>query len=341
MRFSFSLLLPFISYTLIAQTLGGRAAFNFVQLPATPLLTAAGGINISLPNNEVGLANYNPALLTPSLSKHFNVSFSPFAEGVKSYSLTAAYELKKSATVFGAQVFYMDYGSIPQADAGGNVSGTFRPKDFVVQGSASRAYLQKWRYGATIKFINSSYQQYRANAFAVDVGVLYKDSANGLSAAVLSKNVGFEGKTYAGEKEDLPFDLQVGVTKRLEKAPFAFSITLQHLQNFDINYSDTVFNIDNNNKYDKTALHKIFTHFIFATHIFLGNNLEATLGYNVLRRDQLKVGSVANGLTGFSGGLRIKFQKLQLLYSVSSYQKNVLFNHFGITMQLDQMGILL
>jgi hypothetical protein len=329
------------SFSVHAQTLGGSAAFNFIQLPATPLLTAAGGINISYDGRDVGLASYNPSLLTPSLNSQLNASFTPLAGGVKTYTLSGVYELKKSATVVGGQVFFIDYGSIPQADAAGNVSGTFRPTDFVVQASASRAYLNNWRYGATVKVINSSYQQYKANAIAIDMGVLYKDSARGISASILSRNMGFEGKTYAGEKEDLPFDLEAGITKRLEKAPFAFSVTLQHLQHFNINYNDTSFNTTNNIQYSNSGLQKLFTHFIFATHLFLGNNLEASFGYNVLRRNELKVGNIANGLTGFSGGLRLKFQKLQVFYSVSSYQANVLFSHFGITMQLDQSGLTL
>jgi hypothetical protein len=46
-----------------AQTLGGSSVFNFLKLPHTPQLTALGGINVSHPSNDIGLAFNNPALV--------------------------------------------------------------------------------------------------------------------------------------------------------------------------------------------------------------------------------------------------------------------------------------
>jgi hypothetical protein len=53
--------------------------------------------------------------------------------------------------------------------------------------------------------------------------------------------MGFQLKTYAGEQEDLPFDLQIGITKKLANAPLGFSITAQHLHQFNTLYSDEDF----------------------------------------------------------------------------------------------------
>ena len=55
-----------------------------------------------------------------------------------------------------------------------------------MQLSASRTYLQKWKYGATIKFISSNYGRYRSNGLAIDIGLLYTDSANLFSAENLA-----------------------------------------------------------------------------------------------------------------------------------------------------------
>ncbi|MFL5786762.1 MAG: hypothetical protein ACJ748_01805, partial [Flavisolibacter sp.] len=78
-------------------------------------------------------------------------------------------------------------------------------------------------------------------------------------------------------------------------------------------------------------------HFVIATHIFINENLEATFGYNHLQRMELNMGSSGNGLNGFSTGIRIKFQKIQILYARSNYQRNISFNHFGITLQLNKI----
>src|SRR5215218_10066525 len=233
------------SSAVCAQTLGGNAAYNFLKLPSLPILTAAGGINISYKTSEVGLTSNNPSLLHQELSSQVNASFNAFLAGIKSYSLTGAYHADRINTTFGGHIYYVDYGSIPATDAAGNRSGEFRPVDFVAQISAAKKYLERWSYGASLKFINSSYGQYASNAIAVDFGLLYTDSAKGFTAGIVAKNMGGQLKTYAGEKEDLPFDLQMGITKRLEKAPFGFSLTAHHLHNFNTSYNDTIFNNDN------------------------------------------------------------------------------------------------
>lgn len=300
------------------------------------MLTAAGGINVSYKTAEVGLAANNPSLLHAELSSQINASFNSFLGGIKAYSLAGAYQANNSNTIFGGHIYFVDYGSIPATDAAGNRNGEFRPVDFVVQASAAKNYLEKWTYGGTIKFINSSYQQYTSTAIAVDFGLLYVDSVNNFSASFVAKNMGVQLKTYAGEKEDLPFDLQVGITKRLSKAPFGFSLTAHHLHNFNISYNDTIFNNDNGFS-SPSAFNKIFNHLVIAAHVYLGQQLEATIGYNHLRRYELSIPDGSNGLTNISAGLRIKFSKLQILYARSAYQKGISHNQIGITVNLNKL----
>jgi hypothetical protein len=202
--------------------------------------------------------------------------------------------------------------------------------------SAGRKYLERWTYGATIKFINSSFQQYKSNALAFDFGVLYEDSANRFYASVLARNMGFQLKTYAGQTEDLPFDFQMGITKRLAKAPLGFSFTLQHLNAFDIFYNDTTFNNENNFSSGSAFVNKLLNHFVVASHIYLGANLEVTLGYNHLRSSELNIGNGGNGLNGFSMGFRAKFSKFQVLYARSAYQRNISYNQLGLNLVLNK-----
>jgi hypothetical protein len=301
------------------------------------MLTAAGGMNTSYRQNEVSPAANNPALLHPALSTQINASFNAFLGAVRTYSLTGAYHSEKKNTTFGGHIYFVDYGSIPATDAAGNRSGDFRPRDFVLQVSAAKKYLEKWTYGGTLKFISSSYRQYSSSAIAVDFGVLFFDSVKNFSASLLVKNMGVQLTTYASEKEDLPFDLQIGITKKLSKAPFGFSLTAQQLHRFDISYNDTTFNNDNGYSYP-SSFTKVFNHFVLATHIYLGDNLEATIGYNHLRRQELSITDGSNGLSGFSGGVRIKFSKLQILYARSTYQKGMGYNQIGITTQLNKLA---
>jgi hypothetical protein len=321
----------------LSQTLGGVSAYNFLHLPATPLLTAAGGVNVSCQDGDVGMTSNNPALLDPTLNHQLALSFNSFIAGIKTYSVTGAHYQENWKTTLGGHIYFVDYGSIPQTDAAGNVNGEFRPVDYVVQVSASRNYLERWQYGLTMKFIHSGYQQYTSSALAFDAGVLYSDTANKFYASVLAKNMGGQLKTFNGEGEDLPFDLQIGITKRLAKAPFGFSFTAQHLQTFNIHYNDAVYNADNNVETNDGFGTRLLNHFVVASHIYLGNNLELTVGYNHLRRSELNSGTSGNGLNGFSTGVKIRFQKLQFMYARANYQRNVALNQFGLYLAMDKI----
>ena len=249
-------------YTGGAQTLGGSAIYNFLKLPATSLLSATGGVNVSYKTNDVGLSANNPALLNPGLNSQLNVGFNGVPGGIKAYALTGSWFHNKLNTTFGSQIYFVDYGTIEQTDAAGNLNGDMRPVDYVVQVSAGRSYMERWSYGATLKYIGSNYGQYRSSAIALDVGVHYTDSANNFYAGLLAKNMGAQITTYADEREDLPFDLQAGITKRLAKAPLGFSVTIQHMHQFDILYNDTSFNIENQYQTNDNFFNKLFNHFV-------------------------------------------------------------------------------
>jgi hypothetical protein len=334
------ILLLFFSVQTQAQTLGGNAVFNFLKLPNTTQLSALGGINVSYTSNDVGLAFNNPALLRPSMHTQMNAVFNRFYDGITAYHLSMGYHHAKLNTTFLWGLNYLNYGSIQETDAAGNIYGRFKPTDWVMQVSASRSYLEKWRYGATVKFISSNYGQYRSNGIAVDAGVLYHDTATLFSASLLAKNMGMQLKKYDGtDPDDLPFDLQVGISKRLENAPFGFSLTAHHLHRFDIQYNDPVFNEENGlagSSSKKFTFDKLFRHIVLATTIHLGDKVEVTAAYNYLRRKELNTASNGNGLNGFSLGASLLLEKLQIRYARSHYQNNTAYNQFGLSMTLNR-----
>ena len=89
-----------VSQTLRAQTLGGTTVFNFLGFPNTPQLSALGGINVSQPSNDVGLAFNNPSLLRDEMHSQMNAVFNGFYAGISSYHLSLAYHHPKSNTNF-------------------------------------------------------------------------------------------------------------------------------------------------------------------------------------------------------------------------------------------------
>ncbi|MBK6935487.1 MAG: hypothetical protein IPH18_00280 [Chitinophagaceae bacterium] len=153
--------------------------------------------------------------------------------------------------------------------------------------------------------------------------------------------MGFQLKKYEGTlPDDLPFDLQAGITKRLAKSPFSFSITAHHLHRFDINYNDTAFNNENgfaNDKDQRFSFSKLVNHLVLATTIHIDKRLEVHTGYNFLRRKELNIINAGNGLNGFSMGISVLFPKIQIRYGRAYYQNNSAINQLGINLKLNNL----
>ena len=327
------------NFVINAQTLGGSSVFNFLRLSNTPQLTALGGINISNQSDDIGLAFHNPSLLRASMHTQGNFVFNSMYGGIKNYHLQFGYHNEPLKTNFALGVHYFNYGSLAETDASGNIQGTFRPVDYVVQLSMSRNYLSRWIYGASIKFINSNYGAYRSSGLAADLGLSYLDSANGLQASLVIKNIGAQIKTYNGtEREEIPFDLQLGVSKRLKNAPLQFSLTANRLHRFDITYNDSVFNNENglSSGGKKFSFDNIFRHITLSTQVYVTDKIELTAGYSYLRRRELNNGTSGNGLNGFSAGVGVLFKKIQLRYGRAYYQSNRSYHQVGLNLRLNE-----
>lgn len=315
------------------QTLGGNAVFNFLQQPNTAQLAALGGVNVSAISKNVGMAFQNPALLRPDMHLKADLSFNAFLAGISNYSLTAAAQLPNTKTMVGIGVNYFNYGSMAQTDASGNVSGNFSPRDYVVQAMISQPYKNRWWYGMSMKFMHSGYGQYRSSGIAVDAGVAYYDEERQFQASVVIKNLGTQLNTYDGSsrKEELPFDIQAGITKRLANAPLQFSVTAHHLHQFNIYYNDTAFRVSEGeiNYRNSTTLQKVFAHLVLGSQFLLSDKFIINAGYNFQRRQDLNAYNVTSGLNGFSLGTSILLKKLHIHYATGFYQSN-LFHQFSI-----------
>lgn len=326
-----------ISKLAFSQTLDGASTFNFLKLSNTPRLTAAGGIHLSSSANDVGMGAHNPSLLTNDMNGNLGAVFNRFAGQSNFYHLFGAYHHEEWQTAFSGSINYFSYGSIMATDASGNILGELNPADGFVQVGASRQYLSKWRYGLNLKFIFSDYGEYNSNGIAADVGISYEDTAKRLTASVLLRNAGMQFTSYGENREELPFDLQAGVSIGLRDAPMIFSLTAHHLHVFDIFYDDTSFaqEIGFAGGRTKSAIKNLFRHFVLAMEARPIPQLEFLLGYNHLLREELSVPGGSNGLNGFSIGAGLLLKKWQIRFARSSYVSGAGYSQFGVNFRLN------
>lgn len=329
----FLLLLFFLSLFLRqqAQLLGGKTLFTFSKAAVMPQAAALGGVNVSQLGNDVGLAFTNPALLHPSMHLNASFVFHQYPAGIRVIQSMTAYHLQPLSATLALGVHYVDYGSLPQTDAAGNILGQFRPGDYLVQAMVSRSYLNRWRYGATLKFLHSSYGLYRSAALALDVGIAYTDSAQGWRMAFTANHMGTVLQKYRGtESAELPFDLRLGISKKLRDAPLQLSLNAHHLHQFNLLYTDTTQRDLPQPR--KTFAGQVLSHLVLGAQAYVGNRIEISAGYNFLRRRELNIGNAGNGWNGFSMGIGVLWKRMQLRYARSYFGSRQATNQLGISL---------
>lgn len=324
-----------------AQTTGGKTAYAFLGLSPSPHLTSLGGINISQLSDDISLVFDNPALLRTSFHTDLSLSYADYLAGVEYNNLIFGFHSTHFNTNLAFGVTFLDYGEMTTTDASGNIDGQFRPNDYVIQVSASRKYLEKWYYGATVKFISSNYYPYTSSAFALDVGVNYLDTAAGFQMAVVAKNMGLPLKAYTtGDPEPLPFDLEAGISKTLAHIPLQLSATFHNIYDFDLKYADPEDEVVGfSSGYSGGFADNFLLHAVFAAELTLAHEVEITTAYNYLVRQELAL-QERTGASGFSMGVGIILHRIQLRYGRSWYQTGEAFNQLGITLKMDEfMGL--
>ncbi|MFA6059195.1 MAG: type IX secretion system protein PorQ [Taibaiella sp.] len=325
------------------QVTGGQDAFEYLRMSNSPHVSALGGFVPANPDNDVSFTLQNPGLLNPSFHNQLSLNYNIYYAGIGIANLQYAYHVEPLKTDFGFGVQYLNYGSFQHTDVQGNSLGDIRATDYSINLSASRQYLERWRYGATLKWAHSSLGDRSAMAVLADVGIVYEDTANLWTFGVVAKNMGIMIKQYNPENdaEPLPFDLQIGLTKQLKNLPLRIFVVGHHLYEWDVRYNNPQDKVNNSLVQEtdtadkKYIVDKIFRHLNFGVELILGKRVTISAAYNHIRRSELGVQDV-KGMAGFSFGAGINLNKIQVHYGRSYYASAGAYNEIGLSFQLNK-----
>ena len=195
-----------------------QTAYNFLRLPVSAHVAALGGNNITITDDDPTMIFHNPAMLGGVSDKSLNLNYMTYMEGtmVGSASFVRAWGDRGT---WGVSASYMDYGSMRQTTADNIQTGEFSAKDIMLGGSVAYSLSTLFTGGITAKIISSSIAGYNSMAVAVDLGINYFDEAQGLSLSAVARNLGGQIDAYDEDFEKIPFDLQVGISKKMAMAP--------------------------------------------------------------------------------------------------------------------------
>jgi hypothetical protein len=213
----------------------------------------------------------------------------------------------------------------------------------VVAGIGKQLY-ERLSVGANIRLVTARYERYQSTGMTADVGVLYHDTTRLLHLSLVLQHMGWQMRPFLeGVREPLPFEAQLGLTKRLRHMPFRLGIVYRYLDRWNISYDDPsaaepgVFGFgepgavsDGSSWVDNLA-----RHFVFNGEFLLGRGetLRLGLGYNHLHRKELQLENLRS-LAGFSMGVGVRIRRFQLTYGRSVAHLGAGTNHFSLTFNL-------
>lgn len=331
-----------LSTVLVSAQLGGSYTYAFLKLPASPVVAALGGDAVARVDGDINQTYFNPAVLNPQ--HHNQVSFNTalYYSGINFGYLGYGRSYEDKGFSVGAGVQYITYGEFTRRDVNGTDQGKFSAGEYAINLMYSQQIYDRIRGGITLKLINSSLESYNSVGIGADIGAVYTDTSGRFSIGAVIQNIGGQLTSYGGiEREPIPLNIKIGIVRELENAPFRFYILAHNLQKFDIRYDDpteerglSAFADTATAGQEQSHLgDKIVRHFIVGTEVLLGDNIRLRIGYNHMRRQELKLSTRA-GLTGFSFGAGIRISKFKLDYSLANYHLAGSSHQFSITSNL-------
>ncbi len=333
------LLAPLVLVSSFASAqLGGQSAFRVLDIPASARASALGGNYIAVKDNDINLGIFNPALLNGEMGRQVALSYLPYFEGIKIGYASYAHHCDSIATTFAGTVQYVDYGTFRRTDETGADIGEFRAGEYVVQAGAGRALDSLFSIGANVKFITSNLDTYTSTAWAMDLGGVFVKKKLGLTVAGMLRNIGRQTSSFTDVREDLPFQVQLGVTYKFKHAPFRLGLMMEQLQKWDLTYDDpnATVEIDPTTgeviEKKTTAVRKALLHAVPSAEILLGKNFMLRVAYNFRRRDELVVADKPSAV-GLSFGLGLRVSKLHLSYGFSQLHLAGISNTFSIAVR--------
>ena len=322
--------------------IGGDNTYDFLNLTSSPRIAAMGGDFLTIQDNDITLAPTNPSLINPGLDSYLGVNFVDFYSDIN-YGTAAYSKTFEKTGSFVASVQYFNYGEFDGADVSGLQTGTFNASETAVAIGWGRQLDSLFSIGSNLKFIYSGLESYNSYGLAVDVAGSYTSRDRSFVASLIAKNIGRQLKAYeGGEIEPLPFELQIGLSKRLKHLPFRYSVLINHLDKWDLRYEDpSTQNIDpiSGEKIEDSDIEKFadnfMRHIVLGGELMIGKNLSLRAGYNYKRRQELKI-TEKTSTVGFSWGIGIRISKFHINYARSTWHLAGSPNYISVTTRLSE-----
>lgn len=268
---------------------------------------------------------FNPALIDST--KHVMFSYTALPSSI-SY-LSGGYVWDRSGPYdIQFTLGYLSTGKQTAYDEYENIIGTFSATDVVIKGGTSHRLNERMVLGANVGLLFSDYDGYNSFAATSDLGLTYYKPGKTISYGLLMKNIGWQFDKFYQNRDKLPFNTIVGLTKTFEHLPFVFHLSYQHLEKWNLEFQNryvenTILNQEAPSEVSFGRM--LIRHFLLGTQIGFGTEKRFSV-YGSFDMNKNIGSSIANHRTlsglGIGFGFDIKRINVQYGFNVDHYIAN-------------------
>jgi len=324
-----------ITAPLFSQT-GGDNIYEFLNLTHSGLVSSLGGSNVSLLGNNPNMAYHNPSLLNSKMNNSLTLSYVNYFADIN-YGFAMYSRSYPGIGNFAAGMTYLNYGIFTESDATGVITGDFKAAEYAFSFIYSLEIDSAFSIGVDFKPILSQLERYTSLGFAFDIGGSWHNRSNLFSAGLVIRNAGLQVTSYSGEdRQKLPFEIQAGVSQKLAHAPLRFSLTMRHLEKFDLthDYSESSSTTDETN--NSEFAENLLRHAVAGVELIPHKNFYLSAGYNYQRRKELQTETKVSTV-GLSWGFGIKTSWMDIELGRATYHLAGSSTHLSLILRPDNI----
>jgi len=315
--------------------IGGKSVYQFLNLVTSPRQAALGGKVITIYDNDVNQAHFNPATINAEMDNHLALNYGSYFGEVTYGTAAYAYTYDRHLQTFHAGVNYVNYGKFDGYDENGQKTSTFTGSEMALSfGYALNIPNSDFYVGANAKLISSTLESYNSYGAAVDLGALFIDTRNDVNWALVIRNVGIQITPYDVKREKLPLEVLVGVSQLMQNVPIRWHLTLENMQQWQIAFANpnrAQGSLDGGSTPEKISVfNNALRHMVVGAELFPDKGFNIRIGYNFRRAEELRILEQRN-FSGISVGIGLKMNNIKFNYSYSRYTVAANTSLFGLT----------
>ncbi len=335
------LFILFLTFFNSTAQVGGERVYSFLNITTSATQAALGGETLTV-TDDVNQPLWNPSSISKYMDNQTAVNYVNYLSDVNMGSATFAHLINRRFGTLHAGIQYIDYGEFIGADENGVETGNFGARDLAF--SVGYAYNIPWSdfyIGANLKLLSSKIENYTSNGAAIDLGIAYYNDYRPYMFTAVIRNLGYQFSPYDEKREDLPLEIAVGASYKLEDVPLKWHLTINNLQQWNVavsNPSNSQTDLEGNvTSKDINFFTNAIRHVVIGGELFPDKGFNIRFGYNFRRAAELQLVE-SRTFAGITAGFGLKMGRLKLDYAYTKYHPAENTSTFTLHIDLTRRG---